>query len=599
MDFIFNLSLLDGNRYYDFFYQLSLITVFTLFLIYGWRKKYPMSTWILISVISSVVMIIGSKLGTYNFEDWRYFFSTWKFPHAPEKTIIGALFFGWIGIGIAQKVLNFKGSVLDFFAWGIPIGIIIQRIGCLLAGCCFGNPTWSNWGICYSNHHLIYDYHFQEGFVGVASQFTPAVHPIPLYLIFGSFVILLLLKKYQHKFKAQGALALFSVGLIFGWRFFVEFFRDPITNHEQGEIWYGLKIVQWLVLTLAIASFIILFLREKNWKPLSIHLPTEEERFYKNLFISFIVTSFILLSKDWFTIPELKSIFVRVLFFYGFLSVTFYKYFWKKASVRWSMGVIFLSIFFMGQSYPTEHNEKEFKPYTVNQLRLASSTGKADLNYIDRKFRTSGSGCNSSSTLLSADTISIGPHYNSLSANFMMNKYYKPEKSVSLHLYMMAGNYPKELTDLAGNFSSELIQHYGVGAMVGFEGKIFGFRLGGIAGNWGSLATGRENQYNGQVTSMVRLGKVNKMYIMGAAFYDDFNPHNTIASDFKFGIGIGRDFFNWNNNSSFRFGLTNVLGGKSYFFESDIFLNKNIFISPNIRFGEHNQYGVGVGFEFR
>lgn len=111
MDFTFNIAIPNGNFYYDLFYQLSFIVGFLMFVYLGWRRKYPMAIWLLISVIVSVFVIIGSKIGTYTIEDWNQFLSSGSLPPTSEKTIIGALLFGWVGVGIAQRVLQFKTSV--------------------------------------------------------------------------------------------------------------------------------------------------------------------------------------------------------------------------------------------------------------------------------------------------------------------------------------------------------------------------------------------------------------------------------------------------------------------------------------------------------
>ena len=39
----------------------------------------------------------------------------------------------------------------DIFAPGIALGQAIGRIGCLMAGCCFGRPTSVPWGITFTN----------------------------------------------------------------------------------------------------------------------------------------------------------------------------------------------------------------------------------------------------------------------------------------------------------------------------------------------------------------------------------------------------------------------------------------------------------------
>ena len=46
------------------------------------------------------------------------------------------------------------GAYLNAIAPGLMFGMAIGRPGCFLAGCCFGRPTSSRWGIWSSDRHL-------------------------------------------------------------------------------------------------------------------------------------------------------------------------------------------------------------------------------------------------------------------------------------------------------------------------------------------------------------------------------------------------------------------------------------------------------------
>ncbi len=53
---------------------------------------------------------------------------------------------------------------------------------------------------------------------------------------------------------ALGSLAILALILLSGVRFVSEFFRDAMTNHQLGQLWYGLNGLQWMNL-----AFICLF----------------------------------------------------------------------------------------------------------------------------------------------------------------------------------------------------------------------------------------------------------------------------------------------------------------------------------------------------
>ncbi len=134
----------------------------------------------------------------------------------------GGLIFGLLmGYWLVRKGKFDFGFILDILAPVIAIGFFIVRIGCFLAGCCFGKPTQMPWGVVFppgSPADLVYG--------GLAS-----VHPTQLYSSFSgliSFIILLIIERWFKK--RPSGLIFFSFLILYGlWRFIIEFFRwhDP------------------------------------------------------------------------------------------------------------------------------------------------------------------------------------------------------------------------------------------------------------------------------------------------------------------------------------------------------------------------------------
>jgi phosphatidylglycerol:prolipoprotein diacylglycerol transferase len=101
---------------------------------------------LMIYVAALTSAFIGAKLVYLGAEGWMFW-------HAPDrwlilatgKTILGALLGGYAGVEIAKKLLDYPTPTGDFFAFVVPVGIVIGRIGCLLHGCCLGAvcaPAW-------------------------------------------------------------------------------------------------------------------------------------------------------------------------------------------------------------------------------------------------------------------------------------------------------------------------------------------------------------------------------------------------------------------------------------------------------------------------
>lgn len=89
------------------------------------------------------------------------------------KTVIGAIAGGFVAVELAKKRLRIHERTGDAYAVALPLGVAIGRLGCALAGCCYGRPT--------------------DSFVAVEVHGI-ARHPAPLY----ESVALLLLAFAQH-----------------------------------------------------------------------------------------------------------------------------------------------------------------------------------------------------------------------------------------------------------------------------------------------------------------------------------------------------------------------------------------------------------------
>jgi phosphatidylglycerol:prolipoprotein diacylglycerol transferase len=124
-------------------------------------------------------------------------------------------------------------ATLDALALGVPVGQFFGRIGCFMAGCCYGTPSHLPWAVTFTNPQTL-------------CPLREPLHPAQLYealLVLGIFGALSILKT-RKRFDGQLLLAYFCLaGLV---RFVVEFFRSP--TDYRGPLFFG-----WMPLTQAIA----------------------------------------------------------------------------------------------------------------------------------------------------------------------------------------------------------------------------------------------------------------------------------------------------------------------------------------------------------
>jgi phosphatidylglycerol:prolipoprotein diacylglycerol transferase len=101
---------------------------------------------VLIYFAALVSAFLGAKLVYLAAEGWMH----WNDPQrwtiwATGKTILGALLGGYAGVEVAKKCTGYTAATGDWFALVAPVGIILGRIGCLLHGCCLGQPCDPAW----------------------------------------------------------------------------------------------------------------------------------------------------------------------------------------------------------------------------------------------------------------------------------------------------------------------------------------------------------------------------------------------------------------------------------------------------------------------
>jgi len=114
-----------------------------------------------------------------------------------------SLLSGWI---FARKVKWPFLKLLDLAAPLIAFGLAFGRLGCFLAGCCFGQRTDMPWGIkfpiysdAWQRHHELFyaDLQLQHRATGVWESLP--VHPTQLYELVGALAIAAWLWFYQRK----------------------------------------------------------------------------------------------------------------------------------------------------------------------------------------------------------------------------------------------------------------------------------------------------------------------------------------------------------------------------------------------------------------
>ncbi len=143
----------------------------------------------------------------------------------------GGVFYGGLLLSVAVAFWYMRRHALalwptfDVFAPGIALGHAVGRLGCLMAGCCYGRPTSLPWGITFSDP-------FTGSYVG--TPLGVALHPTQIYEVIAETAILLFLLALERRRGDFPGRTFWAYILLYGLtRYSIEFFRgDP-----RGAMW--------------------------------------------------------------------------------------------------------------------------------------------------------------------------------------------------------------------------------------------------------------------------------------------------------------------------------------------------------------------------
>ena len=263
---------------------------------------------------------------------------------------------------------------MDTLAIALPIGMAISRVGCLAAGCCFGTPTHLPWGIQYDVASSVYQVHLAQGLIHLHDRSSLAVHPAQLYQVIGCILIAFLVWRSSKHWKSNGSMFLFSVLCYLVLRFFVEFVRAPETNFFTGQVFLGLKIIQWLLIGGILPGFCFLIFREIKTKSIITFSPLVRVTDFRQAALVILLSFIILTGRKWFDLLELSTI----ILFFVIVIITFSIKINQKYSVagfRWVVPVILVFSFsFMAQKSIPNRNKGD--KITFTEIGIVGQVGK-------------------------------------------------------------------------------------------------------------------------------------------------------------------------------------------------------------------------------
>ena len=149
-------------------------------------------------------------------------------------------------------------TVTDVFAPGIALGHIVGRLGCLLAGCCFGRPADVPWAITFHN-----DFAHQTA----GTTLGVPLHPTQLYEAGAELLILVVLLLTEKKGRPYPGRTFWSYMLFYGIsRFVIEFYRGD-SRGSINVLDMALSTSQFVSLLLVPLSVAMLVILSRKYGP--------------------------------------------------------------------------------------------------------------------------------------------------------------------------------------------------------------------------------------------------------------------------------------------------------------------------------------------
>jgi phosphatidylglycerol:prolipoprotein diacylglycerol transferase len=210
------------------------------------------STWVLL------VALLGAKV-LMVLSDWGYYRQNPGEIFSRSTLLAGGVFYGGFIAALLFAVWYIRlhhlsfWKVVDVYAPAISLGLGLGRIGCFAAGCDYGKPTTSAWGVVFTNP--------------IAHEVSGVPLGVPLYptqpiMMLASLSIFAVLMWRYPKKTRDGEIFVLYLALYAVARFFIEFLRG---DEDRGFVFdHLLSTSQFIaILAFATAVWIALILRHK------------------------------------------------------------------------------------------------------------------------------------------------------------------------------------------------------------------------------------------------------------------------------------------------------------------------------------------------
>jgi len=154
----------------------------------------------------------------------------------------------------ARQTGNSLWQIGDLWAPAAAVGQAIGRIGCFMAGCCYGKPTDMPWGVVFTDTRSLIP----------QDMLNIPLHPTQLYSSLSGFIIFIILMILSVKKRFEGQILLWFLILHSTGRLLVERFRGDDRGLILGGSWTATQLLTIIILIVSVIMLFILKPRKEK-----------------------------------------------------------------------------------------------------------------------------------------------------------------------------------------------------------------------------------------------------------------------------------------------------------------------------------------------
>ncbi len=142
----FSLSPDPAVPWYGVFYLAGFGVAGALLLQARARLGVPWRPWLLLIAGTVLALVLGTRLGA---------------GATGGRSVLTGLLVAVPVLAGLRRLLGLNRHAADAFAGPLLLGLAVQNVGCLLAGCCFGHVA--GWGVCYGPDTAVFNWQVVAG----------------------------------------------------------------------------------------------------------------------------------------------------------------------------------------------------------------------------------------------------------------------------------------------------------------------------------------------------------------------------------------------------------------------------------------------------